>query len=172
MTAVAIDNRDLIIDRVSRGDMLDSIANDLGIAAPNISKHLAQDPDYKEARELGVERRLDQAKTRLRLITAEGFDPETGKPVGITRALSNLARACVADLGAEQWFAEREFGHRWGQKSQVTLDIGPDLGDLLRESRERRDRRRERIVGNGATSAVHQAAEIAVVSEQQITRNE
>jgi hypothetical protein len=35
------------------------------------------------------------------------------------------------------WRAERELPHLYGVRQQITHDIGPDLGDLLRDARKR-----------------------------------
>jgi len=136
MTAVAIINRDLILQRVANGDYLDVIASDLGISDAAISRQLSGDPDYMQARLDGVERRLRLSKRAVDQIADMGLDAE-GNVVGLPKEVVNLARVREIRLKADQWFAEREFPERWGQHTQVTVNKGSDLGDRLRRARER-----------------------------------
>ena len=135
--AVAIQFRDQIIEKVSNGEMLHKIAQSLGIAAPNISKHLASDPEYVQARELGAELRLHKAYERMEECAAGEIieDEDSGEKILIERG-GKLARARDAAFKAAAWFAEREFPERWGNKTQVTFRDG-DLGDKLRRASER-----------------------------------
>lgn len=135
MTALAVINRESIIERVSQGHMLADIAHDLGVKPPNISKHLAKDPEYQAARELGAEIRLDRAYKRVEEIAQLGVD-ENGQINGITSEQGNLARVRESALKAAQWFAEREFPHRWGKTTELHVS-GTDLGERIRRARER-----------------------------------
>ena len=137
MTAIALQHRDEIIKRVSSGEELHDIARDLQIKSPNISKHLASDQEYKEARELGVSVRLSKAKKAIEEIADLGVDGETGEIVGITQNQSNLARVRAERLKAEQWFAEREFPEKYAQKQQVNVNVTADVSDRLLRARER-----------------------------------
>ena len=131
MTAVAIQRRDEIIEQVANGEMLQVIAQRLGIAAPNISKHLADDPEYRKAREIGAELRLHLAYTRMdECAEGELVESETGEKV-LVESKGNLARAREAAFRAAAWFAEREFPHRWGQKQTVTVNQGITLDGAL-----------------------------------------
>jgi len=121
MTAVALLHREEIIERVATGAYLVDIAAQFGIQPPAISKHLAADPEYQAAREIALEVRLEQREAELE--TAPGTAPE------ISRASALVRQA--------QWRCEREAPHRWGQRTQLTVEIGPDLADVLRESRDR-----------------------------------
>ena len=125
MTVIALLHRDSIIKQVSEGVMLDKVAESLGIAAPNISKYLASDPEYQQAREIGAELRLHRSRSALASL-AERTDEE-----GLESAQSNLARVREARLRADQWFCEREFPHRWGQKQTVTVNQGLTLDGAL-----------------------------------------
>lgn len=119
--AVAIVNRDAIIEQVAQGKMLTVIARDLGIAAPNISKHLADDEDYKLARAIGAELRLHLAYERMEQCAAgeRVIDEESGIA---TLQAGNLARAREAAFRAAAWFAEREFPDRWAPRpAQVAV---------------------------------------------------
>lgn len=122
MTALAILHREEIITQVAQGRLLKQVAADLGITHAAISQQLAQDPEYKTAREIGAEARLENEYERIE-----------AAPDALT-----LARARET-FRAASWFAEREFPARWGQKSQVTninVDAG-QWGDRLRRARER-----------------------------------
>ncbi len=120
--AVALVNKDKIIEMVANGAMLQQVAKSFGIAAPNISKHLANDPDYKQAREIGTELRLHLAFQRMDEC-AEGQiieDEESGEKV-LVESKGNLARAREAAFRAAAWFAEREFPAKWGKQAEVQI---------------------------------------------------
>ena len=131
MTAVAIAEREAIIQHVAQGMMLDEVAQSLGIAAPNISKHLARDPEYQQAREIGAEIRLHQSRTALGKLANVSDD------IGLHKGQGNLARVREARLRADQWFAEREFPHRWGQRQQIDVTVVVEVGDRLRRALDR-----------------------------------
>lgn len=113
MPAVAIVHRDKIIERLSKGDRLIDIARDLGVTThAAISKHLANDPDYQEARAASVEARMDIRETDLE-------NAEDSVTVARARELLSHAR----------WRAEREFPGKWGQKNQsisVVVQVSAD----------------------------------------------
>jgi len=127
MTAIALQHRKEVIQRISAGETLDKIADSLGVAAPNISKHLATDPEYQAARELGTELRLLRSTNKLASVAAKGFDQQSGEPIGLSKAQGNLARVIEAELRANQWFAEREFPDRWGQRQQSSGGAGVQI---------------------------------------------
>lgn len=102
--------------------MLAKIAKDLGIAPPNISKQLAHDPEYKQARELGAELRMDRSYSLMAELAERTTDEVLMEGKEAAQALGNLARAREASWKAAAWFAEREFPHRWGQRTQLTID--------------------------------------------------
>ena len=120
-TAVALQHRAEIIERVATGAYLVDIAAAYGIQPPAISKHLASDPEYQAARETALEVRLEQREAELE--TAPPTAPE------ISRASALVRQA--------QWRCEREAPHRWGAKQlQVTVNVGglgrDSLTDLSR----------------------------------------
>ena len=81
---------------------------------------LTADPEYQAAREFGAESRLESSRKALANIAELGeYD---GVILGISTNVSNLARVRAERLKADQWFAEREFPHRWGQKSELKVD--------------------------------------------------
>jgi len=112
MTSVALQHRDKIIEQVAAGNLLDAVATSLHIAAPNISKHLATDPDYRQARQIGAQLRLERAYSRL---------DQCAESAGAA-ADGNLVRAREAVWRASAWFAEREFPEAYGQRSTVQVD--------------------------------------------------
>ena len=94
MTAIALEFREQIIEQVAHGRLLKHISADLGVKAPQISKHLATDPEYLQAREIGAAARLERAYERLEEC-AEGEivdDDELGCRV-LVETRGNLARA-------------------------------------------------------------------------------
>lgn len=117
MTAIAILHRDEIIAQVAQGTMLNRIAENLGISAPNISKHLADDPEYLQARETGAELRLHLAYSRMEEC-AEG-ETIVNEDGSRDRVAGKLAHARDAAFKAAAWFAEREFPGRWGAKQEI-----------------------------------------------------
>lgn len=131
MTALALLNRDQIIAQIAQGEFLDRVADQLGIAAPNISKHLANDPEYQLAREVGAELRLHRAASKLQSIAEKDEKEILELDRAAASALGNLARAREASFRAAAWFAEREFPHRWGQKQEVTHTVVPVLNITL-----------------------------------------
>ena len=134
MTALAIQHRVQILERVANGELLDQIAQSYGIAAPNVSKHLAQDPEYRQARMLGAELRLERAYQAIEDVAALGTDQD-GTIIGVNANMGNLARIRYDSLKAAQWFAEREFPERWGQRTQVSLS--GSLGELITQVSQR-----------------------------------
>lgn len=119
MTAVAIQNRDLIIKRVQDGVMLKAIAAELSVTPGALSQHLANDPEYRAAREIGAEIRLEEQSVAIQEATSK---------IKLARAREGFRAAA--------WFAEREFPHRWGQQKTV-LNVTLDLGDKLQAAKAR-----------------------------------
>jgi hypothetical protein len=128
---IALQNRDVILNGLMDGKHVDVVAAELGIAPSNISKHLANDGEYKLARELGTERRLNHKREIVAKIRQAGFDSE-GNPVGLSQEQSNLARVCAKELDDEKWFAEREHPHRWGAKQQMEVNHTITLDQTLK----------------------------------------
>ncbi len=135
MTAVAILHREEILLETEQGTYLEIIARRLGVTDGAISQHLSKDPEYLAARERGMERRLD---TSLMRVEAAGDD-------------LNLARAREIVLRRLEWRAEREFGHRWGAKTELKITRGDGLDAKLRAAEER-------LIGSGSTEAAQQLA--------------
>lgn len=124
MTAIALQHRDHIIARVAQGEYLATIARDLGLSGKGqaISNHLANDPEYQNAREFGLEAKLAAREAE---VEAER------NPKLVPRARELLSHA--------RWRAERECPARWGQKSHVEISgsVTIDRADRLRRARER-----------------------------------
>ena len=127
-TAVALLNRESIIERIAQGDYLETVSQDLGVKAPSICKYLANDPDYQQAREIGTQLRLERTYRAIREAETDAPDADSA---------SKLARAREAAFRATAWFAEREFPARWGQTNKVQVEHVGDLGERLRRARER-----------------------------------
>ena len=125
MSAIAIQRKAEIIERIAVGHRLTDIAQSLGISQPAISKVLASDPDYLAARETGTLVRIERWEGAL-----EAIERETA-PVIVARVREGLSHA--------RWRAEREFPQRWGQRTQIDVTI--DLGGALAEIAARRQAR-------------------------------
>lgn len=105
-TAVAILHRDEIIKLAATGAKLSEIAGKFGITPSGISQQLSKDPEYLAARETAAELRLDGREREL-----ETCEPDSAE---ISRARELLSH--------QRWRCEREFPHRWGNRTQVSID--------------------------------------------------
>lgn len=115
MTAVAIQHREEIISQVAKGTMLKAIAAKVGVSPQAIANQLAKDPDYRQAREIGAEVRLEEQFDGI--LEAEGT-------TDVSRAREGFRAAA--------WFAEREFPERWGAKANVvTVQVNVAGADQL-----------------------------------------
>lgn len=128
MTAVAILTPDAMIDRIANGAFLRDLARDTGIDKRRLSEQLRKHPDYQAAKETSIEVQLDDAQVAI-LQSAEAAD--------IARAREQFRAAA--------WRAEREFPHRWGQKSETHV-ITESYSDALRRIAERN----MRVIDQGA----------------------
>lgn len=122
MTSVAIARKAEILELVQQGAMLKSVATMLGVTPAAISNQLHADPDYRKAREIGAEVRLEEQ--------FEEIQNATGKD-SVSRAREGFKAAA--------WFAEREFPGRWGQRT--TVDVNVNIGETLQTIAERRMQR-------------------------------
>lgn len=117
----AVLNRDAILERIEAGDRLSDIAASYGFKSHSaIVKRLQNDPDYLIAREVGVERRMEDREKDLEV---------ADDSVTVARARDLLSHS--------RWRAEREFPARWGQHNKLTVENVGDLGDRLRRAKER-----------------------------------
>jgi hypothetical protein len=105
-TAIALEHKDEIIERISKGEPLSSIASDLGYSGHSgITERLGQDPDYKLAIRSGVIGKIEKREQQLELAQDN---------VSVTRADRLLGHA---RWWAEKWDRER-FGKDDGDKAQ------------------------------------------------------
>lgn len=118
MTAVAIINKQDIIDKLSQGLRLSDIAPALGVSPNAISKALKSDPDYRTAIEVGFHKRLDEAEDAIL---------KSGDKVDVARARARFQSVA--------WRAEREFPETWGQK--VELHQSVDVRVAIEDARQR-----------------------------------
>lgn len=101
MPAVAITHRSDIIDRVAQGERLVDIAASYGVTYAAISLVLSKDPEYQDARQRGLDAKLEQRETELE--TAQD-----GLTIARARELLSHAR----------WRAERLNPATYGQQRQ------------------------------------------------------
>lgn len=102
MSALALQRKDEIIQRVANGEFLRVISADLGITPAAISQNLAKDLDYQAARETGIEQQLENWQQEI--ATADD-----GLKLGRARE----------SFRAVAWRAEREHAARWGAKQEI-----------------------------------------------------
>jgi hypothetical protein len=118
--ALAHINDDEILARIKAGEYVVKIAQELGVDASAIYHRYAQHQEYKQARELGAETRLEKAENDITL---------ADDPFRLARA-REIHRAIA-------WRIEREFPHRWGQTKHLVVENVGDLGERLRRALDR-----------------------------------
>jgi hypothetical protein len=142
---------DSVIERVAGGEYAAHIALELQVTKQALQYKLRNHPRYQEAREVGCERRLDRVMAHLASLdlpsppmrpTGEDADYDAYRAAiaewktEVARVEFDLARA-EKEWRAVSWQAEREFPHRWGQKTHVTVENVGDLAERLRRAKER-----------------------------------
>ena len=113
----------VIMQRVAEGELLRDIAKDYGVSRSAVSHHIAKHvpaDGWKQVREASIAARLEQS--------CEAME--------VAHDALTLARARES-ARLWMWRAERELPHLYGQRTQVTHEVGPDLGDLLRTAKQR-----------------------------------
>jgi len=108
MTAIAIINKDAILDRVAKGDKIADIGKSYGVTQQAISKQLLSDPEWIEARMSGVLARIEHWEKEIEAIK------EGTSQVMLGRAKEMLSHA--------RWRAEREFPSQWGG-AKVNINV-------------------------------------------------
>lgn len=111
-----------IIAKIADGAFLRDMAIELGIDKRRLSERLRKHPDYQSAKECSIECQLDAAQIAIEC----------------AREAADIARA-REQFRAAAWRAEREFPHRWGAHTQVTVsvDLGSELQKLSEKLREK-----------------------------------
>lgn len=99
---IAVQQKDLVLERLANGVLVKDIATELGVARETISRALSKDPDYQAAIAEALEARLEQRENEL----------ENARD-GITLARSREL------LAHARWRAERLNPQRWGQMKQA-----------------------------------------------------
>lgn len=120
-TSVVTLNRDIILQRIERGDRLVDIAKDYGLSdASSVQKRLADDPEYLLAKERGLESRMDKREDELE---------QAQDSIQVARARELLSHA--------RWRAERECPKRWGPRQEITHVQGISITEALEQARQR-----------------------------------
>jgi hypothetical protein len=132
--ALAAVDKAAILDRIAAGEYVPAIAQSLGVSKQALAQSLAAyDQDaYLRAREVAAEIRLDEATMAIEraVIDEKGNRKEASD--------AQLDLACARErFRAVAWRAEREHPSRWGIRQQITHEVGPDLGDMIRDARKR-----------------------------------
>lgn len=121
MTSVAIANKSTILESLARGDLLQDVANSLSVTQAAISQQLSTDPEYIEARQIGIEARLE-------------------RDYGDIRAADDalkVARGREA-FRATSWLAERMFPAKYAapaSRTAVQVGNGDQTITIVHESR-------------------------------------
>jgi hypothetical protein len=113
----------VILDRIAAGELLREIADEFGCSQPAVSQFIAKRVPkavWARVRELSIAARLERS-------TQEMEQAEDQLMLARARESARLW----------MWRAERELPHLYGQRQQITHEVGNDLGDLLREARNR-----------------------------------
>lgn len=110
-------NLDTVIERIANGAITQHIARELNVHHSSLYRQLAKHPEYALAKESGFEARLDQAEEDIR----------SADECTLPRA-REVWRAVT-------WRAERECPSRWGQRTQVDVNI--DISQALSELSQR-----------------------------------
>lgn len=114
---------DRVLQRIAAGEYQSTIAKELGCTPAALCMRLRDIPEAAVAREVGIEQRLDSALAKLEDAAAVGD--------------LNLARVHDTHLRRLEWRAAVECPSRWGQRQQITHDIGPSLADALATAQRR-----------------------------------
>lgn len=118
-SSVAIQHRQAILEQIARGVPISRIAKELGYSGHSgITERLGDDPDYQAALRAGIVGKIEQREAELESA------PDN---VSVTRA-DRL-------LGHARWWAERLDPARFGQRTQVDVNI--DIGTALQALSER-----------------------------------
>ena len=111
MTSIAIEHKQAILQQLSDGDTLSVIASRLGISQPALSKQLAHDPEYTEAKLLAIESRLTRWEDEI-----EGINASTPQ-VMVARTREGMSQA--------RWRAEVMCPQVYGKQASVIVQVNP-----------------------------------------------
>ena len=118
MTAIAIQNKEEILQRVAKGDKIADIGKTHGVSHAAISKQLLKDSEWIEARMSGALARIEQREKEIEKINAGSSQVELG------RAKEMLSHA--------RWRAEREFPTQWGgTKININVTKKVEMSEAL-----------------------------------------
>ena len=123
MTAIAIQRKSEILERVCQGEILREIAADMGVSKQSLHRYLKDDPDYESAKKEQAAAMIEEAKVE----TWSAKEP------------ADIARAREITKFAFR-YAESVDPRKWGQKQEVSVNHSVSVdaglvglaGDLLR----------------------------------------
>ncbi len=123
LVPTAIKHKPEILERLSNGETVASIAKSLGIARETLSRTLAHDADYQQAFTEALDARLDQREQELE---------QASDNITLARARELLSHA--------RWRAERLNPARYGQRPSVAIQVNTgsaitdaELAKIVRE---------------------------------------
>ena len=130
--ALAIIHKETILAQLSAGDTLSVIASRLGISQPALSKQLAHDPEFLEAKHMAIESRLIDAEEAVANVQM----PVIGENEGLFRMEAKLSELTLArakiELTQANWRAEVMCKEVYGKQPTVSLNIGSSYLDTLK----------------------------------------
>jgi hypothetical protein len=116
-------NRDTILQRLAQGELVSTIARDLGCSRQLISNELAQDVQYQQAFFEALDARLDKADEAIE---------QAQDTLSLARAREQASMA--------RWRAERLNSARYGQRPSVAIQVNTgsaitdaELAKIVRE---------------------------------------
>lgn len=120
--ALAMIDPEPILQRINRGDSLRTIAADLNVSNVGLRAWLLREDAerYAEVVTAALTQRVAEADDRLE-------DAEDAVSIARAREMARFARM---DL-------ERRRPALYGQRTQVTHEVGPDLGEVLMKAQQR-----------------------------------
>jgi hypothetical protein len=113
MTAVAVQRKQEILERVCQGEILREIASDMGVSKQALHRYLKDDPAYEEAKK-------EQAASMIEEAKVETWAAK--EPVDIARAreITKFAFRYAESVDPRRWGQKQEVTHT----HQVTVDAG------------------------------------------------
>ena len=123
MTAIAIQRKSEILERVCQGEILREIAADMGVSKQSLHRYLKDDPDYESAKK-------EQAASMIEEAKVETWSAKEPADIARAREITKFAFR----------YAESVDPRKWGQKQEVSVNHSVSVdaglvglaGDLLR----------------------------------------
>ena len=146
---------DLIIDRIASGEYQSTIAKELGITPSALCQRLRSVPELAQAKEQGIEQRLDQGLERLQnAVDKLHAVSDDGANLNLARVVQTKIQSSEAVLRRLEWRASVECPHRWSSTQRTELNVRHSYSTVLRtiDDAIESERVQEKEVGDADTS--------------------